>query len=246
MSKQVAVVLAAGKGTRMKSDLPKVLVPVLGRPMIEYVLDTLEAAGFDEIIVVVGYRGDLVRMDLADRPRVKFVDQPQQQGTGHAVMMCRPLLVAHQGPVMVVAGDSPMLQRDSVEALLAEFRRSSPACLLGTAHKDDPRGLGRILRDAEGRFVGIIEEKDATELQRRLTEVNMSTYVFNCADLQTSLDQLRADNAQSEYYLTDCPGLLRSAGRLVEAHPVLKPIEALSINTPDELLVVEEAMRTLQ
>jgi bifunctional UDP-N-acetylglucosamine pyrophosphorylase/glucosamine-1-phosphate N-acetyltransferase/UDP-N-acetylglucosamine pyrophosphorylase len=242
MSRKVAVVLAAGKGTRMKSELPKVLVPVAGRPMIEYVLDTLDAAGFDEVLVVVGYRSDLVRDTLGDRPRVKYVEQAEQLGTGHAVMMCRPQLAEHDGPVLVVAGDSPMLQRSSVAALLEEFDRDKPACLLGTANKSDPTGLGRIVRDASGNFLGIVEQRDATPVQRQITEVNMSTYVFNGRDLLWALEQLRSNNAQGEYYLTDCPGALRTAGKTVIARAVLKPVESLSINTPDELRVVEEAM----
>ncbi|HWA97724.1 MAG TPA: NTP transferase domain-containing protein [Pirellulales bacterium] len=242
MTKPLAIVLAAGKGTRMKSDLPKVLVPVGGRPMIEYVLDTLESAGFGEILVVVGYRSDLVRQVLARRPSIRFAEQTEQHGTGHAVMMCRERLARHDGGVLIVAGDSPMLQRDSVEALLAEFRRTQPACLLGTAHKDNPHGLGRIVRSAAGAFEAIVEEKDATDAQRRITEVNMSTYLFAATDLVWALDRLTSNNAQREYYLTDCPGLLRGAGRPVEALAVLKPIETLSINTVEELQVVERAM----
>ncbi|HEX4131013.1 MAG TPA: NTP transferase domain-containing protein [Pirellulales bacterium] len=249
MTRQTAIVLAAGKGTRMKSDLPKVLVPVCARPMIEYVLDTLEAAGFDRILAVVGYRSDLVRQRLADRRNVTFVEQTQQLGTGHAVMMCREALAercdqATSEPVLIVAGDSPMLQRDSVAELLDEFRRTRPACLLGTARKENPRGLGRIVRGADGSFNAIVEEKDATSEQRKITEVNMSTYVFNCRDLLMALERLRAENAQGEYYLTDCPGILHRAGRPVAAITVLKPMETLSINTPEELAVVEEAMHT--
>jgi bifunctional UDP-N-acetylglucosamine pyrophosphorylase/glucosamine-1-phosphate N-acetyltransferase/UDP-N-acetylglucosamine pyrophosphorylase len=245
MTSKVAVVLAAGKGTRMKSDLPKVLVPVCGRPMIDYVVDVLLDAGLDQVLVVVGYRHDLVREALAGRPRVAFVEQTQQLGTGHAVMMCRPQLARHDGAVLVVTGDSPLIQRESVASLLAEFDRQRPACLLGTAHKENPAGLGRIVRDAKGQFEAIVEERDATEAQRRITEVNMSTYVFNCRDLLDALEQVQADNLQREYYLTDCPGILKRAGRPVRALDVLKPIEALSINTVEELAVVEQVMKSL-
>lgn len=243
MTRQLAIVLAAGKGTRMKSDLPKVLFPVCGRPMIEYVLDALTASGIDQTLAVVGYRSDLVRSTLGDRPGLTYVEQPEQLGTGHAVMVCREHLVGHDGPVLVLAGDSPMVQRRSVEKLLAEYQHRQPACLLGTIHKTDPRGLGRIVRDAEGRFQGIVEEKDASEAQRRITEVNMSYYVFRGPDLLLALERIRADNAQREYYLTDCPGVLKAAGKLVEALPVLEPVESLSINTLDELAIVEQAMR---
>jgi bifunctional UDP-N-acetylglucosamine pyrophosphorylase/glucosamine-1-phosphate N-acetyltransferase len=242
MKKTIAVVLAAGKGTRMKSDLPKVLIEVCGRPMIDYVLDALHSAGVDEILVVVGYRGDLVRQTLAGRPGVRFVEQTQQLGTGHAVMVCREALAGHEGAVLIVTGDSPLAQADSLRTLLAEFHRTRPACLMGTAHKEDPHGLGRIVRDPEGRFERIVEEKDADENQRRITEVNMSCYVFAGGELLFALDHIRPNNAQGEYYLTDCPGVLKGAGRTVLAMPVLKPIEALSINTREELAAVEEAL----
>lgn len=242
MTSKVAVVLAAGKGTRMKSDLPKVLVQVCGRPMIDYVLDVLEEAGFDRLLVVVGYRQDLVREALANRSRVAFIEQTEQLGTGHAVMMCKPQLEDHDGAVLVVTGDSPLIQRDSVARLLEEFERERPACLLGTAHKENPAGLGRIVRDSSGEFEAIVEEKDASLQQRRITEVNMSTYLFNCRDLLAALEQVRNNNTQREYYLTDCPGILKRAGRPVRALDVLKPIEALSINTMEELAVVEQVI----
>ena len=245
MSSRMAIVLAAGKGTRMKSDLPKVLVPVCGRPMIEYVLDTLKAAGVDRIVVVIGYRADLVRLTLAEHSGIEFAEQTEQLGTGHAVMMCRPQLKTHDGLVLVVTGDSPLVQRESVETLVREFDQRKPGCLLGTIHKDQPQGLGRIVRDGQGRFQAIVEERDATAEQKKITEVNMSTYVFESRDLLSALDQIKPNNAQGEYYLTDCPRVLLDAGRPVDALPVLKPIESLSINTPDELLVVEDALRQM-
>lgn len=245
MDQPLAIVLAAGKGTRMKSDLPKVLSQALGRPLVEYVLDALERAGVARTLVVVGYRGDTVRQVLADRRRVEFVDQTQQLGTGHAVMVCRELFSQHDGPVLVVTGDSPLIQQASIEQLLAEYRQSRPACILGTLHKTDPSGLGRIVRDAEGQFQAIVEEKDATDEQRKLTEVNMSTYVFECQDLLSALDRLGNNNRQKEYYLTDCPGILQAQGKVVRALPVLQPCEALSVNTVEELRVVEEEMRRM-
>lgn len=246
MSNPIAVVLAAGKGTRMKSELPKVLVPVAGRPMIEYVLDALAAATVRHSIVVIGYRGDLVRQQLAGRPGVTFVEQREQLGTGHAVMVCRQALAGHDGAVLVVTGDSPLMQSSSIAALLAEFDRSRPACLLGTARRTDPAGLGRIVRDADGNFLGIVEERDATPEQRQINEVNMSCYVFNCRDLLAALGKIDRKNAQGEYYITDCPGVLKTEGKRVEALPVLQPCEALSINTVDELAVVERELMQLR
>jgi len=238
----MAIVLAAGKGTRMKSELPKVLVPVCGRPMVCYVLDALRAAGISRIVVVVGYRADLVRKELAAESDVVFAEQVEQLGTGHAVMMCRDSLVKHQGPVVVVAGDSPLLQPRSVRTLLETCLREQAACLLGTVDRDDPTGYGRIVRDQSGNFFGIVEEKDATQEQRAIREVNLSTYVFEARELLASLDRLSNENAQGEYYLTDCPALLLEDGKNVNAHKVLQPCESLSINSKAELQLVEEVM----
>lgn len=245
MSDTMAIVMAAGKGTRMESELPKVLVPACGRPMIEYVLDTLDAAGIDKSVVVVGYRADDVREALKHRSNVAFADQTEQLGTGHAVMMCREHLDAHEGAVLVVTGDSPMIQVDSVNALLDLYKNDKPACILGTLHSDDPTGLGRIVRNDQGDFTGIVEHKDATPEQLQITEVNMSTYVFDCAELRPTLDKLTNDNKQEEYYITDCPGILRDEGKDVRALPVLKPCESLSVNNMAHLAVVEAEMRKL-
>ena len=239
---RTAIVLAGGKGTRMKSDLPKVLFPLRGRPMIEYVLDALDASGIEQKIVVVGYRADEVRRTLRDRPGIAFARQAEPQGTGHAVMVCRDLLADVDGPVFVVAGDMPMIQSSSVAALLAEYDRRPAACILGTVRAENPSGLGRILRDHNGNFLRIVEEKDATEEERRIKEVNMSYYVFRCPDLLDALDEIRPNNAQGEYYLTDGPGVMKAAGKEVRALPVLKPCEALGVNSRDDLAAVEAVL----
>lgn len=242
----LAIVLAAGKGSRMKSDLPKVLFPVCGRPMIHFVLDALDEAGFDRKVVVVGHRADEVRRELASRSdKLSFVTQQAQLGTGHAVMQCREILEDHEGPVLVVAGDSPLLQPSSLQKLLTYFEAHRPALLLGTLVKEDPSGLGRILRDPDGSFIGIVEHRDATDAQRKIREVNMSTYLFNGPDLLEALDRLGNNNSQGEYYLTDCAALLHAAGRSVEALPVLQACEALSINDPSELERVDSKMREI-
>ena len=245
MDEPLAIVLAAGMGTRMKSDLPKVLCQVLGRPMIEFVLDALEAAGVARTVAVVGYKADDVKSALRGRKNVQYALQAERLGTGHAVKMAREFLQNHDGPVVVLAGDSPMVQAASIRKLLEHFREHRPACLMGTLHKADPQGLGRIVRDKAGEFVGIVEEKDATPDQRRLTEVNMSTYIFDCRELLHALDELKNENRQREYYLTDCPGILKLEGKRVQAIPVLEACEALSINTVDELGIVEAEMRKM-
>jgi bifunctional N-acetylglucosamine-1-phosphate-uridyltransferase/glucosamine-1-phosphate-acetyltransferase GlmU-like protein len=197
------------------------------------------------MVVVVGYEADMVREALSNEPGVTFVEQVEQRGTGHAVMMCREQLLAHDGPVIILAGDSPLVQSDSLSTLLEPFSTdNSPACLLGTLHKDDPTGLGRIVRDEEGAFAGIVEEKDASDAQCQITEVNMSTYVFSSPDLLKTLDHLTDNNQQGEYYLTDCPGILQQAGQSVAALPVLKPCEALSVNSQQDLAKVQQEMES--
>ncbi len=244
MTETTAVVLAAGKGTRMRSELPKVLFPVLGRAMIHWVLDALQSAGIRQIIVVVGYRAELVRNELSGCG-VDFALQTEQLGTGHAVQMCRPQLEKGTNPVLVVAGDSPMIQASSVRALVEEFEDGGFGCLLGTLIKENPHGLGRIVRDSQNNFLRIVEHKDASLEQRQINEVNMSTYLFDRQSLLWALDNLKNNNSQAEYYLTDCPELLLNNGRKVDARPVLKACESLSINTIDEMAMVESKMREM-
>lgn len=241
-SPALAIVLAAGKGTRMQSDLPKVLVPACGRPMVRYVIDALRAAGVQRIVAVVGYRSDLVRRELVDVSDLEFAEQSEQLGTGHAVMMCREQLARHDGPVVIVTGDSPLLQPSSVQKLLAEATARNAACVLGTIEKDDPTGFGRIVRDSAGRFTGIVEQKDATDEQLAIREINASTYVFDAAALLESLEKITSDNAQGEYYVTDCPAILLAEGRTVLALPALSPQESLSVNRVEDLPAVEAAL----
>lgn len=166
-----AIVMAAGKGTRMKSELPKVLFPVLGRPMIHWVLDALEQVAVSRVLVVVGYRHEDVRRELQGRKNVEFVLQEQQLGTGHAVQMCVPSLRDKQDsgscPVMVVAGDSPLVQSSSLGELLHAFGKGDFSCLLGTLIKPDPQGLGRIVRDAQGALRGSSSKKTHRLRSRR-------------------------------------------------------------------------------
>ncbi len=243
MNAPIAIVMAAGKGTRMKSDLPKVLVPVLGRPMIHYVLDALREAGIARILVVVGYKAEDVQASLSHYENVEFVNQGEPLGTGHAVKSCLPQIEAHDGPVVVVTGDSPLTQSSSVARLVAEFALLHCSCLLGSGYADNPFGLGRIVRDADKRFLKIVEEKDATPEEKAITEVNLSTYVFNAADLAEFLKQMGPSPVTGEYYVSDAPRYMLSVGKDVHALDVLQPCESYTINTQEELARAEDEMR---
>ncbi len=244
-NKPMAIVLAAGKGTRMKSDLPKVLCRACDRPLVSYVLDALRNAGVGRIVVVVGYKADLVRQELSDYPDLEFVEQTEQLGTGHAVMVCKDAVGDFQGPAFVVAGDSPMLQAATLKKLVDHYQETETCCLLGTLIHEDPTGLGRIVRDPSGKFEGIVEHKDCTDEQLKINEVNMSTYLIDCQKMFSALQDVNQNNSQGEFYITDVPGILIGRGEDVRAEPFLQPCEALSVNTVDQLAIVESEMKRL-
>jgi len=237
-----AIILAAGKGTRMKSDLPKVLHEVCGRPMLAWVLDACREAGCDRLLVVVGHQAELVQETFADADDVTWVVQRPQQGTGHAVMVCREHLAGFEGPVLVVAGDGPLLRPETLRELLNTHRREGAACTLATSLLPDPARYGRIVRDESGDLAGIVEYLDADESQRAIREVNVSLYCFDAAALREALGELRNDNAKGEYYLTDTIGLLKARGRKLSAVAAVLPEDVFSINTLEELEQVGRLM----
>ncbi len=253
-----AILLAAGKGTRMgDGTLPKVLHPVAGRPMIHWVVDACRAAGVERVVVVVGYRGDLVQDALADAAgagQVEFVEQAEQRGTAHAVQIAVPLFKDQPTcDVFVLAGDGPLIRPTTLQQLLETHRDTDAAATLATAVLDDPTGYGRVLRtpggDASGgdafggAFDRIVEQKDATPDQLAVREVNPSYYCFDSAALFDTLEQVGNANASGEYYLTDVPGLLREAGRTVSLVDAVPPEDVLSINTPEHLATVDAILQ---
>lgn len=240
----VAIVLAAGKSTRMKSALPKVLHEVCGRPMIDYVLDAARAAGIGRQVVIVGHAAESVTGALASQPDVEFALQAEQKGTGHAVMMCADNLADHDGPVLILTGDAPLMRPSSFRALLDEFHARRAACVVGTARTDNNFGLGRIVRDpATGEFLRIVEQKDATAEEAAITEINVGCYVFDCRALFSALREIRPNNKQGELYLTDCCGILKGRGDTVVAAEKLDIVEALGVNTRAQLVEVRRAMQ---
>lgn len=239
----MAIVLAAGKSTRMKSQVPKVLHPICGRPMIEYVLDAARGAGVTRIVVVVGHKAEQVRAALASHTDIEFATQEDQRGTGHAVMMCDEQLASQQGPVLILAGDTPLLKPESLAELLDQLRTRQAACVIGSAVTSDNQGLGRIVRHDDGRFDRIVEERDATAEEKQITEINTGCYAFNSRLLRDSLHQIRPDNSQAEYYLTDCPTILQGQGHEVAASPSLDIHEAMGVNTRVQLAEVSSVLR---
>ncbi|MFH5805891.1 NTP transferase domain-containing protein [Alienimonas sp. DA493] len=237
-----AVILAAGKGTRMNSELPKVAHEAAGKPLVRHVVDAARAAGCDKLIVVVGYGGDFVKGLLTNEPGVEFAIQTEQKGTGHAVLMAEPNLRDHAGPVLVLYGDMPLVTPSSLKALLDARESADAACVVGSAVTENNKGLGRVIRDADGTFLRIVEEKDANDEERAVTEINTGCYAFAGPALLSSLAELSPNNAQGEYYLTDCPAILKARGETVTAEAALTIEEALGVNTPEQLAEVERVL----
>lgn len=239
-----AVLMAAGKGTRMNSDLPKVLHPVAGRPMLAWVADACFAAGVERCVVVVGYGADRVRAAMAHEPRCVFVEQTEQLGTAHAVEQARPAFEnVGDTEVFVLAGDGPLIRPDTLRRLRQVHRDAGAAATLATARLDNPDGYGRVLRDADGGFDRIVEQKDATDDQRAVNEVNPSYYCFGREALFDALTRVNNDNAQGEYYITDVPAVLKRDGRTVAVVDAVPAEDVLSVNTPEQLAAVEAVLR---
>lgn len=239
-----AILLAAGKGTRMGSDLPKVVHEVAGRPMIQWVVEACREAGVERVVLVVGYQAERVREAVSGFEGIEFVTQSEQLGTGHATQMAAPLYKNEpQRDVFVLAGDGPLIRASTLKTLLDRHRSADASASLATAVIDDPTGYGRIERDADGQFLRIVEQKDASEEQLAIREVNPSYYCFRSDRLFDALSRVRNDNKQGEFYVTDVPGLLLEDGDTVEVIDAVPAEDILSINTPEQLAEVDRVLR---
>jgi len=236
-----AVILAAGEGKRMRSALPKVLHPLCGAPMIDWVVEKAVAAGSDTPYVVVGRGTDQVRTHLSDRAR--FLTQTQQLGTGHAVMTARDLLRDYPGHVYVLAGDTPLLRAETLRALHQKAVDTGADAVALTARYDDPAGYGRIVRDEKGAFHAIVEDRDASPEQKAIREINASIYCFSAPRLLAALDQITNHNAQGEYYLTDTLAVIRDTGGLIETLCLDDPEEIMGVNDRVQLAAAAQIMR---
>lgn len=236
-----AVILAAGKGTRMKSRLPKVLHHLCGKPMLSYVLDAVQKAGVKKTVVIVGHEADLVAQQVEGRAETAL--QAEQLGTGHALRQAGPALEGFLGQILVLCGDTPLIEAVTLTRLVEQHRRSGFAATVLTTLLDDPTGYGRIIRDGQGRVVKVVEQKDASEEERAVSEVNTGIYCFQGEQLFESLEKITPANAQGEYYLTDIIEMYACAGLPVGAVVLEDPVEVTGINDRLQLAGVERIMR---
>ncbi len=234
-----AIILAAGKGTRMDSDLPKVVHEVAGKPMVQWVVDAVREAGADRVILVVGHGAELVKEMI---PGCEYVTQEPQLGTGHAVLVCKEALAHFDGNILILGGDGPLLRASTVHDMVALQQDTGASATLATSTIPDPTGYGRIVRDSNNKFSAIIEHKNATDAQLEIHEVYPSYAVFDSAKLWECLDALEPNPLTNEYYLTEVPRMLKDQGDEVEVINAVAPEDILSINTPEQLQEVEEIL----
>ncbi|AIF53842.1 bifunctional UDP-N-acetylglucosamine diphosphorylase/glucosamine-1-phosphate N-acetyltransferase GlmU [Pelosinus sp. UFO1] len=241
MSDLLAVILAAGKGTRMKSTLPKVLHKIGGKPMVQHVLDAADVAGAKKKVVVVGFGAECVEGTLGKQ--AEFVVQAEQLGTGHAVMQAAEFLKDFDGTVMVLCGDTPLLRGKTLGKLFAEHKAAGASATVLTAHMPNPTGYGRVIRDASGQVLKIVEQKDANSRELAVNEVNTGIYCFERAALFEALQNTNCNNMQGEYYLTDVIGILATAHSKVWAVKVDDYQDTLGINSRMQLAEAEKIVR---
>lgn len=246
-----AIVLAAGQGTRMRSERPKPLHLLCGRQMVLYVLDALAGSGLDRAVIVVGHSAERVTKKLSEHEGsfpLDFVEQVTQLGTGDAVSVALTAFTDDDtdddaDDVLVLPGDTPLLTAATVQQLVDAHRTSGAACTMLSALVDDPTGYGRVLRGKGDRVVGIVEQADATVDELAIAEINTSIYCFRRSLLAPALRRVRPDNAQGELYLTDVVGVLHDAGYLIHAVTIDDPDEAQGVNDRRQLAVAETALR---
>lgn len=236
-----AVILAAGKGVRMKSHLPKVVHKAAGKPLVAHVADTVRAAGVENIVIVVGHGREHVQSIFANHP-VRFAIQEEQLGTGHALRQAESQ-VDPDSTVLVLAGDTPLLKSSTLKALLDYHQKCQAQATVLTTYLDQPAGYGRVLRDENGSFLRIVEEKDATPEEKTVTEINSGIYCFQARSVFRVLQQLQPLNAQGEYYLTDTLEILKGEGGRVEVMSAAEPEEIHGVNDRLQLAHAEKILR---
>jgi len=234
-----AIILAAGKGTRMDSDLPKVLHEVAGKPMVQWVVDAVRSAGADRVVLVVGHGSKQVQEAI---PGVEYVLQEPQLGTGHAVLVSKETLADFEGNIVVLGGDGPLLRPSTIDEMIELQENEEATATLATSTIPDPTGYGRIVRDDQNKFIAIVEQKNATPEQLEIHEVYPSYAVFESVALWATLDELQPNALTNEYYFTEVPQMLLNKGLKVELINSVAPEDILSINTPQQRTDVENVL----
>ncbi|WP_338654473.1 bifunctional UDP-N-acetylglucosamine diphosphorylase/glucosamine-1-phosphate N-acetyltransferase GlmU [Sporosarcina psychrophila] len=241
MTNTYAVVLAAGQGTRMKSDLYKVLHPVCGKPMVEHVIDHIRGLGIGRIVTIVGHGAETVEETLGEKS--EYALQQEQLGTAHAVQQAERLIGDLDGTTIVVCGDTPLIRSETMEELIAHHKATGAKATILTANADDPTGYGRIIRGESGQVLRNVEQKDATPEEQKVTEINTGTYCFDNRTLFETLKKVKNNNTQGEYYLPDVVGILQTENALVSAYVTGDFSETLGINDRVVLAEAERVMR---
>ncbi|HEX4793244.1 MAG TPA: NTP transferase domain-containing protein [Humisphaera sp.] len=239
-----AIILAAGKSTRMKSRRAKPLHEICGKPMLDFVLQACFGAGCDKVLVVIGHGKDEVIAEFGDDKRVVWIEQTEQLGTGHAAKMCAPWLAEHhRGDVFILAGDGPLIRGEVLQTLHNVHVEERAAASMATAVLDDPTGYGRVVRDGEGRFLEIVEQIDCTPQQREIHEIFPSYYCVKGEELLFALSKLKNENKKGEFYLTDIYAILRTAGKKVLAVQAVTAEDVLSVNSREQQAQVDAIMQ---
>lgn len=238
------IILAAGKGTRMKSDTLKVLHQVAGKPILQYVVDTVLKCDVDHIYLVVGHQEDKVK-ELIRHPKISYVRQEKQLGTGHAVLQVEPHIKNHtKSDIFVLAGDCPLIEETTLSALLAIHQESSSRATVLTTKLENPASYGRILRGRMGTMIGIKEAKDCTPEELAIQEINTGVYVFDSHALFRGLKKITTSNSQQEYYLTDVIHILKDEDQAVEAYCTSDSSQAIGINTREDISKTNKILYT--
>lgn len=236
-----AIILAAGKGTRMKTELPKCAFPILNKPMISYIIDSLDQSQFDNIIIVVGHKKEVIQEILQDR--VRYAEQAEQLGTAHACLATKDILEKIEGKTIILPGDMPLVTQDIINKAMERHLHRRHDLTIVSVENDNPFGYGRIVRDAEGVVEEIIEENEATALQKQIKEINTGIYIVNNQLLFKALEKVENNNNKKEYYLTDIVKIMRQNGYVVGTCHVDDPSNTIGVNDLYALSIVEAKMR---